>query len=348
MKWLKPGKAPLTIEGFPFFEQEGQFRRMMLHPPVCIPNDVEYLNWNTAGGQIRFRGRFKTLCLRVELNATPEMYHMTTVGEGGFDCYLGRDNREPEYFSSVYLNDDHASSYESCLYQGDPADQDVILNFPLYKGVKTIEIGFDDDAVIMPPHPHKNGRFVVYGGSIDQGGCASRPGMAYSNILSRWLDAEFINLGYSGSGRAEDEVAMAIREIPDIGFFIINTAGNCPGCEYLKDHFPRFISILREKYKKTPILVYSLPKRPCDRFGCDSERSNEAKARLLKDIYRNMATGDPHMYFLRSGGEKTFDGHRLEYETTVDGCHPNDYGFMIMAKELYRMINRILKIEKEC
>ncbi len=347
MKWYQLGEGPFSVEGFPFYEREKQFRRLMLLPPEKLPDDVDYLNWNTAGGQIRFRGRFCEMHLRVELNAVPEMYHMTTVGEGGFDCYLGRNGEEPVYFSSVFLKDDHAVSYEACLYRGEPAEQDVILNFPLYKGVKTLKLGFDEEAFLKPPKPHRNGRIVVYGGSIDQGGCASRPGMAYTNLLSRWLDAECINLGYSGAGRAEDEVAKAIREIPDVSLFIINTAGNCPGCAYLEEHFPRFISLLRERYPETPMLIYSLPKRPCDRFGFDGVMSNEAKATLLERLFNNMSRQDRHLYFLRSEGEPPFEGHSLEYETTVDGCHPNDYGFMIMAKELFRKITEIRKKESE-
>ncbi len=347
MKWIKPGQGPLVVEGFPFFQEEKQYRRMMLCPPMPLPHDVEYLNWNTAGGQLRFRGKFRELKLRVTLNTTPDMYHMTTVGEGGFDCYLGRDGEEPVYYSSVFLTDDHAVSYEAALYEGEPIEQDVILNFPLYKGVKSLEVGVDDDAVLWPPTPHRNGRIVVYGGSIDQGACASRPGMAYTNILSRWLDAEFVNLGYSGSGRAEDEVALAIREIPDVSMFVINTAGNCPGCEYLTEHFPRFIAILRERYPQTPILIYSLPKRPCDRFGHDHMMSNEAKAIRLEALFAERVACDRHFYFLRAEGEPSFDGHVLEYETTVDGCHPNDYGFMLMAKELYTKIKHIWTVERE-
>ena len=95
------------------------------------------------------------------------------------------------------------------------------------------------------------------------------------------------------------------------------------------------------------MLIYSLPKRPCDRFGFDGVMSNEAKATLLERLFNNMSRQDRHLYFLRSEGEQPFEGHSLEYETTVDGCHPNDYGFMIMAKELFRKITEIRKKESE-
>ena len=77
----------------------------------------------------------------------------------------------------------------------------------------------DDDAAVLPPHPLRQGRIAVYGGSIDQGACASRPGMAYTNILSRWMNTEFVNWGFSGSGKAEAEVAKALSEIDDVRLF---------------------------------------------------------------------------------------------------------------------------------
>ena len=48
---------------------------------------------------------------------------------------------------------------------------------------------------------------VWYGTSITQGGCTTRPGLAASNILSRLLDREVVNQGYSGSGKGEPEIA---------------------------------------------------------------------------------------------------------------------------------------------
>ena len=100
-----------------------------------------------------------------------------------------------------------------------------------------------------------------------RGACASRPGMAYTNILSRWMNTEFVNWGFSGSGKAEAEVAKALSEIDDVRLFVINTAGNCPSASYLRAHLPAFLDILRRRYPYTPILLYALPVFPFNRFA---------------------------------------------------------------------------------
>ena len=76
--------------------------------------------------------------------------------------------------------------------------------FPLYGGAAKVEIGLKEGCMILPPLPHKTNLPVLfYGSSITQGGCASRPGNAYTSMLCRKVDAEQINLGFSGSGRGE-------------------------------------------------------------------------------------------------------------------------------------------------
>ena len=347
MKWFKAGEGGTKVEGLGFYEKDHVLRRLMLDLPAPIPSDVEKLTWNTAGVQLRLRGTFSEIQIRVGLKFPPVFTHMATTGESGFDMYLKTEgDADPVYCSTAYIPDKTAMGYGAAMWSGKTITAEVTLNFPLYNGVESFEIGFDDDAEILPPVPHKNGRVLVYGGSIDQGCAAARPGMAYSNILSRWMDSEFINLGFSGAGRAEDEVALALREIPGVTLFIINTAGNCFSRSHLAERFPSFISLIRERYPETPMLIYSLPRWACDRFGYDPEISNEGKAEELEKLFSELASHDGHVYFMRSeGGGAPFDGHPMRFEHTADGYHPNDLGFAFIARELYFKLKEIKQAE---
>lgn len=71
------------------------------------------------------------------------------------------------------------------------------VNLPLYGGVDTVEIGIVKNSRLEKPTPHKVAAPVLfYGSSITQGGCASRPGNAYSSMLCRAVDAPQVNLGF--------------------------------------------------------------------------------------------------------------------------------------------------------
>src|SRR5688500_16759762 len=66
---------------------------------------------------------------------------------------------------------------------------------------------------------------VFYGTSILQGGCASRPGMAYPSIVSRALEWPTVNLGFSGNGKTEPEMAQLLTEL-DAAAFVLDSLPN--------------------------------------------------------------------------------------------------------------------------
>ena len=79
-------------------------------------------------------------------------------------------------------------------------EEDLKVYLPLYDGVKNIEIGIDSSSFIIVPDRNLEKPIIFYGTSITQGGCASRPGMAHTNIINRKLDRDILNFGFSGNG----------------------------------------------------------------------------------------------------------------------------------------------------
>jgi len=193
---------------------------------------------------------------------------------------------------------------------------------------------------VLPSPPFALPRpVVVYGTSITQGGCAARPGMAWTNILSRRLNVEFINLGFSGSGRGEPEVAETISEIPNPACFILDFEANSGGIGPLRERFPEFIRILRERHPKVPILVISaVPhaiERLIERVLQERIERREFQRGVVGEFRRR---GDKLLYF-QDGGELL--GEDFE-ECSVDGVHPTDLGFMRMANGLMPVVTGIL------
>ena len=128
------------------------------------------------------------------------MHHMPSTGQGGFDCYLRRPGGAWRYAGpSVFGHGETA--YTAALWSGgDREEKEFLIHFPLYMGVKEVWVGVDADASVAAPAPRAvSGAAAVYGTSIDQGGCASHPGMAFPAILARALDVQIYNFGFSGN-----------------------------------------------------------------------------------------------------------------------------------------------------
>src|SRR5262249_11874186 len=110
--------------------------------------------------------------------------------------------------------------------------REYTLYFPLYNGGSSIEIGIAKEALISPlPRDDGNAKPIVFWGtSITQGGCASRPGMVHTAILGRRLNVPVINLGFSGNGKMEPEVAELLAEI-DAAIYVVDCLPNCTAAE---------------------------------------------------------------------------------------------------------------------
>lgn len=329
--WHSPRRQPFHIAGFPWLKRDGVYRRLPLDPDGSLPPAVEALAGCTAGGQIRFQTNSSRLAVKVRLTGKADMNHMPATGQCGFDCYIGTPG------GSIYCNttkyDHRQPEYEIVLFENYAGGlKQITLYFPLFIGVEEVLIGLESGAVVAAPPPYDSGkRLVIYGTSITQGACASRPGMAYPNILSRKLNVECINLGFSGNGKGEAVVARMVSEITNPGLLVLDYEANCGGPELLQSTLPAFIRIFRGIHSGVPVVVLSQI-----RFAGEMFDRGLLDLRLtLKNIQMETVRafreqGDGEVYF--------HDGEQLLgddfHECTVDGVHPTDLGFSRMAERL--------------
>ncbi len=341
LKWLHPTEPPFQLSGFQWFAQEKCYRRLPKNPLHKLPEEVDILANCTAGGQIRFRTNSNAVAIKVKLVGAANMVHMPATGQCGFDCYIGTSDKV--YYCSTSKFDHRKTEYEYTFFKmKNKSWKNVIINFPLYQGVENILIGVEETAEIaVPPQYRSDKKIIFYGTSITQGGCASRPGMAYTNILSRNLNMETINLGFSGNGKGEPELARIITEIEKPACLVLDYEANCVSTELFSKTLPEFIKIYREVHPNIPILVVSRPGYAMDRFDeeiCKARIERKAIQKNTVDQYRLM--GDSHIYFY--DGE-TLLGDNYE-ECTVDGIHPTDLGFLRIAEGVGKILLDILNI----
>lgn len=342
LQWYSPLEAPFHIAGFPWLVQDGIYRRLPLASGAVLPPAVDTLAYCTAGGQIRFRTNSSRLVIRVRLAGPANMHHMPPTGQCGVDCYIGEPGEQSFIATAKFKSTE--SEYESQLYQWDTKkDVAVTLNLPLYQGVEEVWIGVDKDAVISEAPAYVSSRpVIIYGTSITQGGCASRPGMAYSNILSRMIPVEFVNLGFSGNGKGEPELAQIMSEIDDPALFILDYEGNTGAADNIARTLPTFIQILRERHSEVPILVASRIRTAEDQFYMERrELHNRRRLIQFENVEQRRTEGDHNIHFF--DGSKML-GNEFVNDCTVDGTHPTDLGFLRMAQSLAPVIKPLLRL----
>ena len=333
--WHDPRQGGFSVEGLYWFEKEKRYHRFPEDAAGKVRDSVMALAGCTAGGQIRFRTDSCRIVLSVRNTSTKLSATMAETGRSGFDLYCGTPGSEV-YWNCGRPVPGELDWVDEVFSVKDKEIREFRLNFPLYNGVQSLLIGLEKDAKILPPTPLVDERpIVIYGTSITQGGCASRPGSAFTNRLTRMLQREILNFGFSGNGHNDLEVAQLIAQVENPSMFIIDSEANSQSAEKVLARVPVFLDALREKHPEVPIVIVTkVPYGP--RYALEIPILKGE----FKMIYEaRVKAGDKNIYFI--DGTDFWDD---EYtENTIDSGHPTDLGFALMAKKLAPQLAAILK-----
>jgi len=318
--------APFEVYGV--FYENGKFRRLPEAVAKTVSDGVIRLHVHNAGGRVRFKTDSEYVAINAKMSEIGMMSHFALTGSAGFDLYA--DNSYVKTFSPPY---DIEDGYESIIHLGSNKMREITVNFPLYSGVNELYIGLSENASVCAPSPYRMDKPIVYyGSSITQGGCASRPGMAYESIISRRLNIDHINLGFSGNAKGEDEMAEYVSSLK-MSAFVYDYDHNAPSVEHLKNTHEKMFKKVRKSHPDIPIVMMSRPKF----YLTDEEKM---RLEIIKETYNNaIKNGDKNVYLIE-GPELM---KMAENEGTVDGGHPTDFGFASMAKALGDLLEKILK-----
>jgi lysophospholipase L1-like esterase len=328
LRFFDAMQPPFVIYGV--FYANGKFRRMPEAVAKTVSNGVYNLHARTAGGRVRFRTDSNYVAIHAEMSSVGKMSHMPMSGSAGFDLYVREETER--YMGTFTPPVDMDEGFESIIYFNSPQMREITINFPLYSEVSSLHIGVNEGAALCSPQPYDvQTPIVFYGSSITQGGCASRPGNAYTSIVSRRFHADYINLGFAGNAKAEPEIAEYVKQL-DMSVFVYDYDYNARKVEYLRDTHEKMFRVVREANPDLPIILMSRPK-----FYLNEKE--EMRLEIIKTTYRNaIESGDKNVYLIE--GKKLMD--LAGNEGTVDTCHPNDLGFYSMAKAVGDVLEKIL------
>lgn len=254
IRYVDATAFPRLGQACPTEELENPYDRLPAYLKDSIRKELWDLGKNSAGVAVRFRTDSKKITARWDVLNNMWMNHMTPVGIKGLDLYAWQDG---QWIFVGSARPGHAKNTFTSTFISNMDGQmrEYMLYMPLYDCATKVEIGILGNARIEQPvlsSPVRKKPVVVYGTSITQGGCANRPGMAYTAILSRKMDREFINLGFSGNGRLDYEIARLMARV-DASCYILDNMANCSTA--MLDRLEGFIKILREAHPDTPILL---------------------------------------------------------------------------------------------
>ena len=153
------------------------------------------LGRNSAGLAIRFNTSSTFIAAKWEVRQDFILDNMTPRGIQGLDLYCLTDSNTWRFVGSGGSQGKHNEAM--IIENMEARNREYLLYLPLYNGLTSLSIGVDSLSGVNLPKvsiPANEKPIVFYGSSILQGCSASRPGMAHTNILERWLNRECIRV----------------------------------------------------------------------------------------------------------------------------------------------------------
>lgn len=325
--------APFRVSGLPGFDADRVFCRLPKAVYDKTRDALKTLSRHTSGGAVGFRTNSPKIAIKVLYPAITDFGHMPRSGTSGFDLYAGEGKNKK--FVGIAIPPAGKTDFQALVLNNETRAASMIeftLNFPPYNAVDRLWIGVTADSELAPPAPFAIEKpIVIYGSSIEQGACASRPGNAIGGIIGRKLDAEVINLGFSGNDLGDIDIAEYIATL-DMSLFVMSYEANAPSAEHLENTHEKFFRTIRAAKPDTPILIETV----C--YDKNPEQRVQYRGIVRRTYDNAMAAGDKNVYFL--------DGRRLFGDADRDSCtvdlvHPNDIGFERMATVLLAEIARL-------
>jgi lysophospholipase L1-like esterase len=349
MQWWKPTDSPFpTINGQHWSnEMQGTLYRLPPRAEALVRKPLWDLSKYSSGLSIRFISNAPQIIIRYKVLGNLSVTHMPVTSVSGVDLY-GIDSDGNWHFCPGKF-----TYKDSIIYNFDklrPNDQyhnlgrEYRLYLPLNNTVKDLEIGVPLGSDFIPLAKMSEKPIVIYGTSIAQGAHASRPGMAWTNIIARKLDRQVINLAFSGNGQLEKEVIDLINEI-DAKVYVLDCLPNLTNLrvsnEELQKRIIASVKSIRQKHPETPILL-------TDHAGYTEGYLMPDRQKLFEEANQNQKEAFEK---LKSEGISGLFTLKIEeiglgMDAMMDGTHPNDYGMMQYAEAYEKKLREIMNEPK--
>ena len=344
IRWIHPFEEGAQVHGQGWSELNQTYFRLPDKAKDVVSKKIWGLSRNAAGLSLVFRSNAPVIYVRYQVKDSLNTYHMPSTGRSGVDLFA-RDNDGglrwcgPKF--RPIFGDTILYQYNDITYYPQGADSyEYHLYLPLYNTLEWLEIGIPQKSFLTFVPVGDEKPIVVYGTSIVQGACASRPGMAWTSMVECDLRHPVINMGFAGCGKMEPEVFELLAEI-DAGIYVIDCMPNMVSqANLIQERLLKGLEILRAKHD-CPILIV-------EHSGYVNEVTNEKRGksyqkanRMLQEAYKEAcAQGIKGLYYL------TREEFGLQMNGMVEAVHPSDLGMRQLADGIEQKLRKIIRKNK--
>ena len=288
-----------------------------------------------AGMAVLFKTNSTTVSVKTVFGWEYSAVNTMPLAYRGYDLYIKKDGRWIYAGSGAPKHGDPSEKNVVIIKDMDKQEKECMLYLPIYSEVYSVKIGVEEGSQLEKLESPFRHRIGIFGSSFTHGISTSRAGMSYPMQLMRSTGLQLLSLGCSGNCKMQPYFADVLCDA-NVDALIFDVFSN-PKADMIEERLFPFIEKLQTAHPNIPLIFQQTIYRESRNFNAKSEATEKAKqetaARLMKEACKKYK----NVYFVQTNA--SLDSH----ETSVDGIHPDDYGYTLWAKSIEKQILKILK-----
>ena len=253
----------------------------------------------------------------------------------GYDLYIKKDGRWIYAESTAPKHGMGSEDNRVIIQNMNNSEKECMLYLPIYSEVYSVQIGIEEGAHIEPLESPFRHRIGIFGSSYTHGISTSRGGMSYPMQFMRNTGLQILSLGCSGNCKLQPYFADVLCDAK-VDALIFDAFSN-PGAAMIEERLFPFIEKIQAAHPDIPLIFQQTIYRESRNFSKAAEANERAKqetaARLMKEACKKYK----NVYFIQPNASVP------SHETSVDGTHPDNYGYTLWAKSIEKPVLKILK-----
>lgn len=294
----------------------------------------------SSGMGCAFRTNSKSIVIRTRFGQRGFPTNTNGISARGYDLYIRKNDRWL-FAKSGVVSDKQPESDLVLINSMDGTMHECILYFPLYSEEYSIQIGVEENSTLKSMENPFHHRLAIFGSSFTHGSSTSRSGMTYPAQFSRATGLQMLSLGCSGNCKLQSYFCDVLCDV-EADAFIFDAFSN-PDAAMIRERLVPFINRMIEAHPGKPMIFQQTIYRERRNFMTKEDAAEQAKMDMAAAIFKEIKS-------TKQGREKYKDIYFIypdavssNHEASVDGVHPDNYGYSLWAKSIEKPILRILK-----
>ena len=294
----------------------------------------------TSGMACAFRTDSRSISVVTEYGEVDDPVNTNFISARGYDLYV-RMGGEWKWAGDGVNPRKQPGAPVTIVSEMDGTMHEFLLYFPLYSEEYSIRIGVEKGTTLEAIENPFRHRIAIWGSSYTHGSSTSRSGMAYPAQFSRATGLHMLSLGCSGRCMLQDYFCDVLVDV-DADAFVFDSFSN-PLAPVIRERLVPFIDRMIAAHPGKPLIFQQTIYREKRRMNLKEDDKEQAKMDMAASIFKEIKSTPEgrkkykDVYFI------TPQACPASHEASVDGVHPDNYGYTLWADSIRKPILKILR-----